>query len=117
VSQNGPFSRQKLGMNAETFIENAIEIGQRSGWQALNTVQRFVFAISEAEVYCDKDGINSLIDHYGMNEMEIFADAFKAVGANEIANVLSNIARSPAPLLEDLLSLANNLITQRNGYS
>jgi hypothetical protein len=75
-----------------------------------------IFAIAEAEVYCDKDGIDALILRYGFDELPIFACAFAEIGATEVASSLSALGEMRvAP--EQLLSAANELITGRVGYS
>jgi hypothetical protein len=48
-------------------------------------VQKPVFAIYDADVYCDKDGIDGLMHRYGAPAMRTFAEAFEAT---EIAGVL-----------------------------
>ncbi len=85
---------------------------------SLNPVEATVFAISEAEVYCDMDGIESLLDRYGIDAMERFATAFLTIGASEIAAALHAISAFPLiPVPRELLSLANELVSDRKGYS
>ena len=100
-------------MNADEVIEQAIRRGEREGLDALGPLEQVIFAISEAEVYCDMDGIDSLLERYGTGKLTLFARAFSAVGAIEIANVLQAAVSAP----EALLSLANRLITERQQYS
>ena len=103
-------------MNSDTAIRDAIELGERHGLGPLTGVQKLVFAISEAEVYCDKDGIEGLIHRYGAPAMLTFSEAFESVGATEIAAVLLSLAND-GPKPEAVLTHANTLITGRQGYA
>jgi hypothetical protein len=62
-------------MNIEGFIDEVIKLGSQSGLSALNPIQRKVFLISEAEVSCDINGIDSFIDRY---ESSILLEAAEA---------------------------------------
>ena len=105
-------------MNTTQFIEQAISRGETEGIEALGPREKFVFAVSEAEVLCDMEGIDSLIQKYGVSSMEsLFAQAFSAIGAHEIASALSRVATSEEPIAEHILSLANRLIAERHGYT
>lgn len=103
-------------MNADAVIEQAIRRGEREGLDALGPAELVIFAISEAEVYCDMDGIDSLLERYGTGTIALFARAFSAVGAIEIANALQAVASSADSVPEELLSHANRLITERHQY-
>ncbi len=103
-------------MTADEFIERALKRGTSMGLSALGPVDQVVFAISEAEITCMIDGIDNLIERYGLGEMPLFADAFAAVGAVDIAMALRAIAQSPQPVADRLLALANDLINGRVGY-
>ncbi|MXV05658.1 MULTISPECIES: hypothetical protein [unclassified Xanthomonas] len=104
-------------MNTDEIIDHAIHRGEREGLEALGPVEQFIFAISEAEVHCDIDGIDNLLQDYGTSKMGLFAQAFSAVGASEIANALQAISSSTDPVPEELLSRANHLITVRHQYT
>jgi hypothetical protein len=104
-------------MDPAAFIDQAIRRGEANGFAALQPEEAVVFAIAEAEVYCDKDGIDALLSRYGRSKMSFFAEAFFRVGASEVASALRAIAAAPMPVSEWLLSEANSLITQRRGYS
>lgn len=104
-------------MDADAIINEAIDLGERDGLAALGPVHGIVYMISEAEVCCDMDGIDSLLDRYGVESMVSFAQAFLAVGATEIAHVLTNITSCNPVTCEALLARANSLITSRAGYS
>ena len=71
--------------------------------------------ISEAEVRCDKDGIDFFLDCYRPNWIQETARAFAAVGAAEIAAALGAITLDTLPD-DPLLDRANKLITSRSGY-
>ncbi|MDP9880299.1 hypothetical protein J2W25_004628 [Variovorax boronicumulans] len=103
-------------MDSDTAIREAVELGERYGLASLAGVQKLVFAISEAEVYCDKDGIDGLIHRYGTSAMRTFAEAFEGVGATEIASALLALAKD-GPIPEALLAHANSLIANRRGYA
>jgi hypothetical protein len=99
----------------DAFINAAIEVGSRGGIGALDADQRLVYLISEAEVLCDMEGIDSFLDCYFPQWMEETAAAFAEVGAAEIAVALRAI---DADTIRDdpLLDRANDLITSRTGY-
>jgi len=103
-------------MDSDSAIRDAVELGERHGLASLTGVQKLVFAISEAEVSCDKDGIDGLIHRYGRPTMRTFAEAFEAVGATEIASALIGLTTN-GPIPEALLARANTLITDRRGYA
>ena len=102
-------------MTPAQFIDNAIGIGASAGLAALTPVQRMVFLISEAEVYCDKDGIDSFLDRYGTSGIKELAVAFREVGALSITEALFGIV-SHESAHEAFLARANVLITGRAGY-
>jgi len=104
----------------DAFINMALEAGSRAlrdrrGIGALDADQRLVYLISEAEVLCDMEGIDSFLDRYFPQWMEETAAAFAEVGAAEIAVALRAI---DADTIRDdtLLDRANDLITSRTGY-
>src|SRR5262245_55862169 len=103
-------------MTPDKFIDAAIAIGSRDGLARLDQDQRFVFLVSEAEVLCDMEGIDSLIQHYGPGEILECAKAFETIGAVEIAEGLKSIAVSLPNLDDALLERVNDLITRRSGY-
>ncbi|QGJ19853.1 MULTISPECIES: hypothetical protein [unclassified Polaromonas] len=103
-------------MDVDAEIRNAIEVGERQGLASLAGMRQQVFAISEAEVYCDKDGIDALVHRYGFSTMHIFAEAYRAIGAADIASALLELHAAGTPSRK-LMSRANTLITRREGYS
>jgi hypothetical protein len=103
-------------MDSNAAIRDALDLGERHSFTSLVGVQKLVFAISEAEVYCDKDGIDELIHRYGAPAMCTFAEAFEAVGATEIATALLALTNDE-PVPEAALARANALITDRKGYA
>lgn len=76
----------------DAFINTAIDAGAGDGIEALDHDQRLVYLISEAEVYCDMNGIPSFLDRYFPQWMEETAAAFSEVGAADIAAGLRAIA-------------------------
>jgi hypothetical protein len=103
-------------MNSKRFIDEAIKLGSQSGLSALNPLQRKVFLISEAEVSCDINGIDSFINSYEPSILLEAAEAFSAIGASAIAAGLKEIAHSLPSTNEALLGQINNLICNRCGY-
>lgn len=99
----------------DAFINTAIEVGFREGIGALDTDQRLVYLISQAEVVCDIDGIDNFLELYFPQWKEETAAAFAEVGAAEIAVGLRAIT---AETMRDdpLLDRVNNLICTRAGY-
>jgi hypothetical protein len=101
-------------MDADIFITSAIALGETSGLAALGSLQQIVFAVSEAEVTCDVDGIDNLIYRYGADSLPLFGRAYAEIGAAEIAEALRQLATSP--MSESLLGRTNSLISNRTGY-
>ena len=104
-------------MSPDDLIEKAIDRGTREGLYSLDPVDQAIFAISEAEVSCDVDGIDSLVDRYGEEAMNLFASAFLAVGAVEIAETLRAMASHSVGERDGVLTRANELIRDRHQYS
>jgi hypothetical protein len=99
----------------DEFVAHAIQRGASEGLGALSSAERVAFLISEAEAYCDMEGIDSFIDRYRPNLREA-ASAFEAAGAEAIARSLRQIdGEMPTPS-EQLLNAANEMITTRAGY-
>jgi len=111
---NGRFTQLRAA-NPDAFINTAIEVGSRDGIDALDPDQRLIYLISEAEVLCDMEGIDSFLDRYFPKWIEETAAAFAEVGAAEIAVGLRAIT---ADTTRDhpLLDRVNDLITDRAGY-
>ena len=103
-------------MDPDTAIREAVALGEQHGLVSLAGIQKLVFAISEAEIYCDMDGIDGLIHRYGAPAMRTFAEAFEAIGATEIASALLALTKD-GPIPEALLARVNVLITGRRGYA
>jgi len=103
-------------MDVSAFIKQAIDRGVAEGPEALTGIERMVFLISEAEVLCDKDGIDSFIATYGRTGISQLADAYAAVGATEISSTLREIATSLPHADDVLLDRVTSLITARTAY-
>jgi len=103
-------------MNAEQIINRAINRGQTEGLSSLSSAERVVFLISEAEVHCDMDGIDSLLDQYPRETLADCARAFRAVGASDIADTSSAIVTAWPNRPDELLCQVNELITGRCRY-
>ena len=102
-------------MPADEIIESALKRGAEEGLGALTTVERKVWLISEAEVHCDINGIDTFLDQYAASLQEA-AEAFANIGANEIAQSLHAIHATGPQRPDELLHRANRLITSRTGY-
>jgi len=63
-------------MELDELIEAAISEGMRSGVGSLSPVKRVVFLISEAEVLCDMDGIDSFLRQYAPDWINETAAAY-----------------------------------------
>lgn len=85
------------------------------GVKALTPAERKVWLILEAEVLCDMEGIDSFLDSYSGSLLEV-ADAFAEVGASQIAESLRSIHAHLPIRSDELLNLANSLVTARTGY-
>ena len=82
----------------------------------LDAEQKLVFLISEAEVLCDMEGIDSFLDRYAPRWVPEAA-AFEAVGAAEIA---AELRAAPFDALftgDPRLDRVNELITGRVEYA
>jgi hypothetical protein len=101
-------------VNTDELIAEAIARGLREGAGALDAASAVAFWISEAEVYCDKDGVDALIWRYGTDGLAAAARAFAEVGATLIAQALIQLAADPSS--ERRLETVNGLITKRAGY-
>ena len=102
-------------MTADEFISRAIDLGQ-TGIGALTKLERSVFLISELEVLCDMEGIDSFLDRYEPDVVRESVEAFRSVGATEIADALGQIVDSLPARSETALRSANQLIAGRSGY-
>ena len=103
-------------MTPEQFIDGAVAQGARDGLHTLSKYQAFVFLISEAEVLCDMEGIDSFIGRYGPSGVLTCAAAFRAVGAISIADAMRSVGGCLPDCDDGLLDQANRIITDRAGY-
>jgi hypothetical protein len=104
-------------VTTDEFITTAIARGAKEGFRALSEKQRVIFLVSEAEVLCAMEGIDTLLDWIEREELCGVSDAFAAIGAGEIATCLARIEQA-LPARDDAeLMHANRLITSCAGYS
>ncbi|HSI34751.1 MAG TPA: hypothetical protein VK986_14280 [Tepidisphaeraceae bacterium] len=103
-------------MTADEFIDAAIDKGQSGGAASLDADQRLVYLIAEAEASCDMDGIDTLLDHYPLADLEECASAFDEIGASEVAAALRKVLAALPAREEALLDKADSLIKDRTGY-
>lgn len=103
-------------MNADEFIRKAIDAGQHGEVSSLNPLQRAIFLISELEVLCDKDGIDSFLSNYGAGDLRLAADLLAVAGATTLSGVLTQLADELPHPQEAILHRASDLISDRSGY-
>lgn len=103
-------------MTADEFINAAIDKGQTAGLASLGPDERLVFLVSEAEVYCEVEGIDSLLDRYSSTDLQECVSAFAEIGATEIADALRSVISGLPTRDESALSKADSLIKDRTGY-
>jgi hypothetical protein len=113
---DGGEALQMTALDPDRFIDEAIEVGGKRGLAALGDLAGRVFLISEAEVLCDLEGIDSFLDQYGSAGLSQLCAAFDTIGAESIAAscrvVLESMPRPNEPALDRL----NSLISDRAGY-
>lgn len=103
-------------MPSPDIIESILKRGAKEGIQTLSPSERKVWLISEAEVLCDMEGIDSFLNRYSALLLET-ADAFAEVGAIHIAESLRAIHNRLPARPDELLDRANALVTARTGYN
>jgi hypothetical protein len=103
-------------VDPDLFIRDAIEAGARAGIEVLDPDQRLVFLISEAEVLCDMEGIDSFLERYGPRWLAETGAAFDAVGAVDIGATFGTIAAGAAAD-DQVVARANELVARRADYS
>ena len=96
-------------------IDLILKRGAEGGIDSLSRSERKVWLISEAEVLCDMEGIDSFLDRYESLLPET-ADAFAEAGATQIADSLRAIHAQLPSRLDELLDRASALVTARTGY-
>jgi hypothetical protein len=103
-------------MTTDDFITDAINRGQTEGIESLDAIQRIVFLISEAEVDCDMNGIDTFLNRYSPKWIPETAAAFEAIGATEIAMEMQNAHLDNFCTSDVKLNRLNEMITARIGY-
>jgi hypothetical protein len=103
-------------MDTDAFISNAIALGSRHGIDSLTSNQRVVFLVSEAEVFCDMEGIDTFLDRYEPEWIAETASAFEFIGAMQIAIAFRELTTFSSNR-EATLDRLNTMITNRIGYS
>jgi len=101
-------------MDPEEFINTSIEKGTRVGLSLLSPLEQKIFVISELEIVCDMEGIDSFIAKFGNSGLKLAATAFHDIGADSIATLMHQLALQPTDNL--LATSVNNLVTTRTGY-
>lgn len=103
-------------MDTDAFINNAITLGSRHGIDSLSNIQRVVFLVSEAEVLCDLEGIDTFLDRYEPEWLAETASAFEYIGATQIAHAFRELTMLSSNR-EATLDRLNTMITDRIGYN
>jgi hypothetical protein len=103
-------------LDADGFINQAIDDGQARGLAALGDLAGLVYVIAEAEGSCDKDGIDSFIDRYGPAGLAQLARAYAAIGAELLAAACRAVLESMPSPTENTLDRLNTFVTERAGY-
>lgn len=103
-------------MTVNKFIEEVIKKGNECGITSLNDIERMVFLISEAEIICDMEGIDSFLKNYDDERIEECAIAFETIGAKEISDIFKEISTNKN-INDVLLNRLNELIINRIGYN
>jgi hypothetical protein len=103
-------------MNVDDFIVRSINHGQGRDVSSLSTLQKAIFLLSQLEVICDMDGIDSFLDIYDASDLRSVAEFLRAIKANELANGLFQIADNLPHPPDSLLSYVNDLVSVRAGY-
>jgi hypothetical protein len=104
-------------VTADEFINAAIDKGQSGGPASLHPDERLVYLISDAEVSCDINGIDTLLDSYSPTDLDECASAYAEIGASDIAAALREIVSALPAREEASLSKADSLIKDRVGYN
>lgn len=103
-------------MNFEEILEAIFDKGETKGIEALHKPERALFLISEAEILCDMEGIDSFLDRYPKDEIFECAQAFQAIGALHIGKLLKSIVDVLPERPDELLDQTNQVISDRLGY-
>ena len=101
---------------ASDSIDLVLKRGAVGGLVSLSRSERKVWLISEAEVLCDMEGIDSFLDRHESFLPET-ADAFAEAGAVQIADGLRAIHAQLPGRSDELLDRVNALVTARTGYN
>jgi hypothetical protein len=100
----------------DQVIDAALERGKTAGLKALDPISRWIFLVSEAEVLCDMEGVDSFIDRYGGAALLELTDAYRNLGARELAAASYVVAISLPARVSPQMDRLNRLITDRVGY-
>lgn len=103
-------------MDTYAFINDSITLGGRHGINSLTSSQRVVFLVSEAEVLCDMEGIDTFLDTYEPEWIAETASAFEYIGAMQIALAFRELTMLPSNR-QATLDRLNKMITNRTGYN
>ena len=102
-------------MSPHELISTALEHGWEFEIERLTPVERKIWLISQAEVLCDKEGIDTFLGEYS-DWLAETANAFADVGAAQISESLQAIRGLLPQRPERLLEAANDLIRLRSQY-
>lgn len=104
-------------MDFDTTINKIIDKGESFGLDGMIAYERIIYLISEAEVYCDMEGIDSFVDHYKEDGIKELIEGYRKIGANELSETFSNLINAEAHEKGEILDELNEMITSRKGYN
>ncbi|TLX73739.1 hypothetical protein E9993_14875 [Labilibacter sediminis] len=104
-------------MDFDLLINNIVDKGESLGIDGMVGYERIIFLISEAEVYCDMEGIDSFIDNYNNENLLELVEGYKKIGALELSKGFINLINSQKEEKDAILEQLNDMITSRQGYN
>jgi hypothetical protein len=102
--------------SADQVVSAALEQGQRDGLDTLDNLSRWIFLVSEAELLCDMEGVDSFVDRYGGLVLLELADAYRNLGAQALAEASRAVADALPIRTKSDLDHLNRLVCDRAGY-
>ena len=103
-------------MTPDEFINRAIDQGEQVGLDQLGGLERLVFLVSEVEVLCAMEGIDSFAEQRGADGLREASAAFRALGAGDLADALLECAQQPNAFSTPCFERANNLVNKHVGW-
>jgi hypothetical protein len=79
-------------------------------------LETLIFIVSEAEVCCDKDGVDSIVRPHRVPGLEQLAHAYRTIGADVLASACGAVLSAMPSPSDALLDRLNNMVCERLGY-